>query len=40
MDFMVRVLKVRGAYNALWVIVNQLTKSTHFSAIKDIISTY
>lgn len=29
-DFIVRLLEVRSGYNALWVIVNHLTKSTHF----------
>lgn len=35
MDFVVGLLRVRSGYNALWVIIDWLTKSTHFILIKD-----
>ncbi|XP_044502571.1 uncharacterized protein LOC123223472 [Mangifera indica] len=39
MDFMVRLPKVRGGFNALWVIVDRLTKLTHFIPVRDNMGT-
>lgn len=39
MDFVVKLLRVRGRYNVLWVIVDRLTKSTHFILVKDNMDT-
>lgn len=33
------LLRVKGGFNALWVIMNQLTKLAHFILIRDNIST-
>ncbi|XP_031286362.1 uncharacterized protein LOC116145055 [Pistacia vera] len=35
MDFITGLLRVQKGYNALWVIVDRLTKSTHFLAVRD-----
>lgn len=35
MDFVIGFLRVYSGYNALWVIVDKLTKATHFLHIKD-----
>lgn len=35
MNFMVKLSRVKGAFNLLWVIVDHLTKSTHFILVKD-----
>lgn len=39
MGFVIGFLKVRGGSNVLWVIVDQLNKSTHFIVVKDTTST-
>lgn len=39
MDFVIAFLRVYSGYNALWVIVDKLTKTTHFLPIKDTIIT-
>lgn len=39
MDFVVGLLRVRSRFNALWVIIDCLTKSAHFILIKDNNST-
>lgn len=36
MGFVVRLPKVKEGYKALWVIIDQQTKSTHFITIKSI----
>ena len=35
MDFIIGLPRVQQGYNALWVIVDRLTKSAHFIPIKD-----
>lgn len=35
MDFIVRLLRTQSGYNALWVIVDRLTKTSHILPIKD-----
>ena len=39
MDFIMELPWVQQGYNALWVIVDRLTKSTHFITIKDSTTT-
>ena len=34
MDFVTGLPKVRGGYDSIWVIVDRLTKSTHFIPVK------
>ena len=34
MDFVIRLLRTLGGNNAIWVIVDQLTKSAHFLPMK------
>ena len=34
MDFVTRFPKARGEYDSIWVIVDRLTKSTHFIPVK------
>lgn len=38
MDFMVGLSRAKRGYNALWVIVDRLTKLAHFILAKDITS--
>jgi len=38
MDFVVRMPQTQRHHDAIWVIVNQLSKSTHFLAIKEIFN--
>lgn len=38
MDFVVGLLKVRGVYNALWILVDQLNQSVYFIIVKDNIA--
>ena len=35
MDFVVGFLRTRAGYDAIWVIVDRLTKSTYFLAIRS-----
>ena len=35
MDFVVSLPRAQAGYDAIWVIVNRLTKSTHFLAIRN-----
>ena len=35
MDFIIGLPRVQKGYNALWVIVDRLTKSAHFIPVKD-----
>ena len=35
MDFVVGLPRTHAGYNAIWVIVNRLTKSAHFLAIHN-----
>lgn len=39
MDFVLGLSKVRGGYNALWVIVDQLTKSGYLILVKNSMNT-
>lgn len=39
MDFMVGLPNIRVGYNALWLIMDRLTKLSHFIPIKDNTST-
>ena len=39
MDFVSRLLCTTGGYNAIWVIVDRLTKSAHFLLIKKTYTT-
>ena len=34
MDFVARLLRTLGGYNFIWVIIDRLTKSTHFLPMK------
>ena len=34
MDFIVRLLRISSGYGSIWVIVDQLMKSTHFLPVK------
>ena len=38
MDFVVGLPRTQTSYDAIWVIVDQLTKSTHFLAIRNNLS--
>ena len=35
MDFVTKLPKTSGGYDTIWVIVDRLTKSTHFLPIKE-----
>ena len=35
MDFVIRLPHTHASYNAIWVIVDRLTKSAHFLAIRN-----
>ena len=35
MDFVVGILKTMGKFNSIWVIVDRLTKSSHFIPVKS-----
>ena len=35
MDFIIGLPRAQAGYNAIWVIVDQLTKSAHFLAIRN-----
>lgn len=39
MDFIMKLLKTSRGFDAIWVIVDRLTKSTHFLAIYESSST-
>lgn len=39
MDITIGLSKVSGGHNALWEIIDRLTKLTYFVAVKDTTST-
>ena len=38
MDFVIRLPRTQAGYNAIWVIVDRLTKSAHFLVIRNNLS--
>lgn len=40
MDFVVGLPKTQRGYNSIWMIVDRLTKSAHFLAVKNTYTLY